>query len=91
MTSIGIRELRQFASRFLRRVEQGESFEITDRGRPVALLVPVPAGTEVDRLTASGRLEAARGDLLELGEPLEPAPSRPLPSEDLAELRSGER
>ena len=38
-----MRELRQHASRYLARVEAGESFEVTDRGRPVARLVPVLA------------------------------------------------
>ena len=41
MESIGVREIRQQASRYLRRVEAGESFEITARGRPIAVLVPV--------------------------------------------------
>lgn len=36
-----MRELRQQASRYLARVAAGESFEVTDRGRPVARLVPV--------------------------------------------------
>lgn len=36
-----MRELRQQASRYLARVAGGESFEVTDRGRPVARLVPV--------------------------------------------------
>ena len=38
-----MRELRQQASRYLARVAAGESFEVTDRGRPVARLVPVLA------------------------------------------------
>ncbi len=41
MRSIGIRELRQQASKHLRDVERGETIEVTDRGRPVALLVPI--------------------------------------------------
>ena len=40
MDRIGIRELRQHASRYVRRVKAGESLEITDRGVGVALLVP---------------------------------------------------
>jgi prevent-host-death family protein len=35
---IGVRDLRQQASRYLRRVEAGESFLVTDYGRPVAVL-----------------------------------------------------
>ncbi|WP_214444170.1 type II toxin-antitoxin system Phd/YefM family antitoxin, partial [Mycobacterium tuberculosis] len=41
MTSVGVRALRQRASELLRRVEAGETIEITDRGRPVALLSPL--------------------------------------------------
>lgn len=42
MDRIGVRELRQHASRYLARVRAGETIEVTDRGRPVARLVPVP-------------------------------------------------
>ena len=35
---VGVRELRQNLSVYLRRVEQGEAFEVTDHGRPVARL-----------------------------------------------------
>ena len=41
MERIGVRELRQHASRYLARVAAGESLEVTDRGVPVAHLVPV--------------------------------------------------
>ncbi len=55
MDRIGVRELRQNASKYLSRVEKGESIEVTDRGRLVALLVPAPVST-YDRLVAVGRL-----------------------------------
>jgi hypothetical protein len=35
---VGVRELRQNLSVYLRRVLKGESFEVTDRGRTVAVL-----------------------------------------------------
>src|SRR5680860_37507 len=35
MRSIGIRELRQRASEYLRLVASGETVEVTDRGRPL--------------------------------------------------------
>lgn len=41
MSTIGVRELRQQASQHLRAVEAGESVTVTDRGVPVARLVPV--------------------------------------------------
>lgn len=89
--SIGIRELRQQASAYLRKVERGETIEVTDHGRPVALLTPVPTASECERLVASGRLTPAADDLFDLGEPLKPAPRAPLPSEALAKTRADER
>jgi prevent-host-death family protein len=91
MRAIGIRELRQQASRYLRDVERGESIEVTDRGRPIAMLVPIPVETGRARLEASGRLRPAEGDVLSLGEPL-PAPRGvPSASDELARLRADER
>ena len=69
MERIGVRELRQNASRYLRRVEAGESFEVSDRGRPVAVLVPVRPSRR-DQLIAEGRLRPAAGSILDLGPPL---------------------
>jgi prevent-host-death family protein len=91
MRAIGIRELRQQASRYLRDVERGESIEVTDRGRPIAMLVPIPAETGRARLEASGRLRPAEGDLLALGEPLPAPQSGPSASDELARLRADER
>jgi len=63
MDRIGVRELRQHASRYLARVANGEAIEVTDRGRPVARLVPVPsAGNALDDLLRSGRLKAPERD-----------------------------
>lgn len=91
MERIGIRELRQHASRWVRRAAAGESFEVTDRGRPVARLLPLPPAQGVAALEAEGRITQAEGDLLKLGPRLKPAPGIPLPSEILAELRDAER
>lgn len=55
--TVGIAELRQNLSRYLRRVEDGERLLITDRNRPVAELGPPPsAGEALDRLIAEGRV-----------------------------------
>jgi prevent-host-death family protein len=91
MMTIGIRELRQHASRFLRLVEQGETVQVTDRGRPVALIVPVPSTGPIEALEVAGRLERGRGDLLDLGDPLPPAEGVALPSAVLARARDDER
>ncbi len=57
MERIGVRELRQNASKYLARVKEGGRIEVTERGRLIALLVP-PDGAERarDRLVAAGRL-----------------------------------
>ena len=55
--SVGIAELRQNLSQYLRRVEQGERLLVTDRNRPVAELGPPPStGAALDRLIAEGRV-----------------------------------
>ncbi|MEX2290268.1 MAG: type II toxin-antitoxin system prevent-host-death family antitoxin [Mycobacteriales bacterium] len=91
MTTVGVRELRQRASELLRQVAQGETIEITDRGRPVALLGPLAAGDELTRLRAAGQVSAAEGDLTDLPEPLELEPGQETPSQVLAGLRRDDR
>ena len=55
--SVGVRELRQNLSRYLRRVERGERLVVTDRNRPIAELGPPPTtGVALDRLIAEGRV-----------------------------------
>jgi prevent-host-death family protein len=55
--TVGIAELRQNLSRYLRRVENGERLLVTDRNRPVAELGPPPSvGASLDRLIAEGRV-----------------------------------
>jgi prevent-host-death family protein len=47
MDQVGVRELRQNLSVYLRRVtEEHHTLQVTDRGRPVALLTPLPATTD---------------------------------------------
>ncbi len=62
MDRIGVRELRQHASRYLRRVASGETIEVTDRGRAVARLVPVSADAWTD-LVLSGRVVVPDGEV----------------------------
>ena len=90
MASVGIRELRQRASELLRRVEQGETIEITDRGRPVARLAPLPEGDRLERLRASGDIESATGALDDLPDPLALPHGVERPSDALARLRRDE-
>jgi prevent-host-death family protein len=67
---VGVRELRQNLSVYLERVIAGETLRVTDRGREVALLVPLGAPARaIDRLIASGRSSRPRLHLLSLGRP----------------------
>jgi prevent-host-death family protein len=89
MNTVGVAELRQNLSRFLRRVEQGERLIVTDRNRPVAELGPPPStGADLDRLIAEGR--ATRPRRRGLPEPLELAGDPRALSRALDEIR-GER
>jgi prevent-host-death family protein len=59
--TVGVAELRQNLSKYLRRVESGERLVVTDRNRPVAELGPPPAtGAALDRLIAEGRVAPPR-------------------------------
>jgi len=91
MASIGVRELRQRASELLRRVEAGETIEVTDRGRPVAILAPLPEGEPLGRLRASGDVIPATADLEDLPEPIAVEAGADLPSAILMRLRRDER
>lgn len=88
MERIGVRELRQNASAYLARVALGESIEVTDRGRPVALLVP-PAADEWAALIETGRVAAPEDDADVLTEG--PADYGVDASAELASLRDDER
>lgn len=74
--TVGVAELRQNLSRYLRRVEQGERLIVTDRNRIVAELGPPPStGPALDRLVAEGRLappvrRGLPGPLVMDGDPL---------------------
>jgi antitoxin (DNA-binding transcriptional repressor) of toxin-antitoxin stability system len=85
METIGVRELQQHASSALRRVKNGETIGVTDRGRLVAVLSPPSAATGVAALIASGRVQLAQRSSTTL---LEPVASDRVSSEVLDELRA---
>ncbi len=91
MISVGVRELRQRASELLRLVEGGETIEITDRGRPVAVLAPLPDRGPIDRLKLTGDLIPGQHDLDDLPDPLPLPPGQEAPSSVLERLRRDER
>ena len=95
MATIGVRELRRDASRWLARVRAGESVVVTDRGRPIAKMVPVHETDGYASLVAQGRI--APGPGRSLGEVLGdldatlPPDEGPSVSEALAAYRADER
>ena len=81
VASIGIRELKDHLSRYIRRIEAGERIAITAHGRVVAELVPPGAQTKgapsrFDELVASGVIRPP----LEAGDPTEGWPDIRLPA-----------
>ena len=91
MATVGVRELRQRASELLRRVQAGETIEVTDHGRPVAVLAPLPEAEPLERLRAAGEVVAAIRDLKDLPKPLPLPRGREAPSAVLVRLRRDER
>ncbi len=75
----------------MREVKRGETVEVTERGEPVARLVPVPEESRYERMVAAGRIRPGRGHWRDLGPPLEPKPGEPLASEILERMRAEER
>ncbi len=62
MERIGVRELNQNTSQVLARVSGGETVEITERGHPIARLVPVGDDrSTLAKLVAAGRAVASAG------------------------------
>jgi prevent-host-death family protein len=64
MADVGVRELKQRLSEYLDRAERGELVRVTDRGRPKALLGPLPGRARVEEGIAAGWItEASAGSL----------------------------
>lgn len=95
METIGVRELRRDASRWLARVRAGEAFVVTDRGRPVARLSPIGDVIGYEALLADGRIAPGHGrsmgDVLDQLDADLPPDEGPSVSAALDELRAEER
>ena len=85
---VGIRELRQNLSVYVKRVrEEGRAYVVTERGEPVARLTPLedrPMST-IERMIAEGRITPAKRRWEDIPPPVD-LPGRPL-SEILQEMR----
>ena len=86
---VGVRELRQNLSVYLRRIAQGETLRVTEHGHPVALLTPIPNSGDpvLDDLEAQGLLERPKVRRRPLPRPVPLEPGEPTRSEILQQMR----
>lgn len=68
---VGVRELKQRLSSYVRRAAAGERIVVTDRGRPTAMLVPLPGGDQIAHGLEQGWISEAKAP-----GPPPPAPRR---------------
>ena len=82
---MGIRQLRDSLTATIRRVQRGETIEVTNHGAPVAVISPVPAD-RIERLIAAG--EVTPGKPLERPIPLHPVTGPMTASEAIEDDRA---
>ena len=90
MPEVGIRALKQNASAVVAEVASGDVVTITDRGRPVAILVPL-VSSRADTLVAADRARPASRRLSDLPAPAARKRSARSLAEELSDMRDGER
>jgi prevent-host-death family protein len=91
MTTVASRELKNRLGKYLQLVREGEAVRITDRGKPVAVIVPL--GRE-DTLPAPMVEQLLRKGAITLGtgQPLSQAPpARLKPGKSIAEMVAEDR
>lgn len=71
MKTVGVRELKNRLSEYIRQVRSGEGVLVTDRGQVVAELTQ-PGHGPIDTSVPAGLLSLARRDLVTLGAPAGP-------------------
>jgi prevent-host-death family protein len=92
MESVGVRQLRQNLSLYLRGVKEGDSFRVTERGREVARLVPSgPADSPIARLVVERGATMPRIDLVALAKASELPPAVGPPSSQILDEMREER
>lgn len=64
MADVGVRELKQRLSEYLDRAERGELVRVTERGRPKALLGPLPGRARVEEGVGEGWITPGSGAAL---------------------------
>ena len=64
MPDVGVRELTQHLSEYLDRAQRGEVLRVTDRGRPKAVLGPVPDRARIEGGIRAGWITRGAGSTL---------------------------
>ena len=83
---VGVRELRQNLSIYLDKVKDGETLQVTEFGRVVALLSPLPPErlSPFERMVREGRAIPPKGSLKDRRPPQPGPPGMPSSEELLA-------
>ena len=90
MKQVGVRALKQNASAVVAEAAAGEAAVITDRGRPVAQLMPLSTG-RLEALVAAGRARWPTRSLADLPPPAPRGRGQRALSAVLEEMRAAER
>ncbi|MBI4574514.1 MAG: type II toxin-antitoxin system prevent-host-death family antitoxin [candidate division NC10 bacterium] len=61
MSTVGIKELKNRLTQYLRRTKMGEEVVVTERGKPIAVIQPIQSATPVMSLQARLAKLAAQG------------------------------
>ena len=64
MADVGVKEFKQHLSEYLDRAARGEHVLVTERGRPKALLGPLPGRARIDEGIEQGWIRPGSGDKL---------------------------
>lgn len=90
MSEVGIRALKQNASKVVARAKAGESITITEHGKPVARLIPIRK-SRMEELIEAGLATPPKGRLSDLPPPPPRREGEPSASEILEQMRQDER
>ena len=61
MSTVGVRELKNRLTQYLRRTKQGDEVVVTERGKPIALIQPIQSAERAASLDARLARLAAQG------------------------------
>ncbi len=88
--TVGVRELRQSASKILAQVKEGTVFEITEHGVPVARLLPITKSLYEEYLAAGLIIPAENPDWRPTSQPIKVKGNK-TSTQVLMEMRAEER